>query len=490
MRRSLHVMMIAAAFAAGCSRQAPEQQTIDDAATALGGRDRILAVKTLVIEAQGSQGNLGQDMAPESTGQTFAVNEYRRSVDVAGRRARVELTRVPNFRYFAGQDPQKQVAGVDGDVAYNVGGNGSATRASEQVSRDRQAEFYHHPLTSVRAALEEGATLTNPRTEGGQDLVDVRTANGVTFTLAVDSATKLPARVISTSYNANLGDVIVETTFADYQDANGLRVPARLTTTTDGVMTADLTQARHTVDAQISDLAAPAAVASAAPITAPAPANVVEQQLAPGIWLLGGQSHHSVLVEFGDHLTLIEAPQNEVRTLGVIAKARQLVPGKPLTQLVVSHHHFDHSGGVRAAVAEGLTIIAHADAAAYLESAAKRPHTLAADALARNPKTVTVERVEGERVLTDGTMTVNLYAVTGNPHADTMLMAYFPRERLLVEADLFTPGAPVNPYAASLHENVTNRKLNVDRIVPLHGAVAPYGELVKYVQTQAGAATN
>jgi glyoxylase-like metal-dependent hydrolase (beta-lactamase superfamily II) len=53
-----------------------------------------------------------------------------------------------------------------------------------------------------------------------------------------------------------------------------------------------------------------------------------------------------VLVEFSDHLTLIEAPLNEARTLAVIAKARELVPAKPLTQLVATHHHFDHTGGV------------------------------------------------------------------------------------------------------------------------------------------------
>jgi hypothetical protein len=60
-----------------------------------------------------------------------------------------------------------------------------------------------------------------------------------------------------------------------------------------------------------------------------------------------------------------------------------------------------------------------------------------------------------------------------------MLMAYFPNERILVEADAFTPGAAVQPYAANLLENVTNRKLVVDRIVPLHGTIAPFSELVK-----------
>jgi hypothetical protein len=76
-------------------------------------------------------------------------------------------------------------------------------------------------------------------------------------------------------------------------------------------------------------------------------------------------------------------------------------------------------------------------------------------------------------------MTVTLYHVTGNPHADTLLMAYFPRERILVEADAFSPAAAVQPYAANLRENITRRGLKVDRIVPLHGAIVPYGELLK-----------
>jgi len=64
--------------------------------------------------------------------------------------------------------------------------------------------------------------------------------------------------------------------------------------------------AKQTVDAQVGDLAAPSAAASAAPIAGPPPANLAVQEVAKGIWHLAGQSHHSVLVEFSDHLTLIE----------------------------------------------------------------------------------------------------------------------------------------------------------------------------------------
>jgi glyoxylase-like metal-dependent hydrolase (beta-lactamase superfamily II) len=186
-----------------------------------------------------------------------------------------------------------------------------------------------------------------------------------------------------------------------------------------------------------------------------------------------------VLVEFADHLTLIEAPQNDTRALAVIAKARTLRPGKPLTEVVNTHHHFDHSGGIRAAVSEGLTVITHKANAAFFQDAAARPHLIVADALAKAPKPLTVVTVDEELELKDRAMTMKLYHVAGNPHADTLLMAYFPRERILVEADAFSPGAAVQPYAANLRENISKRGLKVDRIVPLHGAIVRYGELLK-----------
>jgi hypothetical protein len=220
--------------------------------------------------------------------------------------------------------------------------------------------------------------------------------------------------------NTNLGDVAISTSFAAYQDVGGLQLPTSLTTKTDDFTTAEIRVAKQAVDADAGDLAAPADAAKAPAVAGPPPPpTVAVQELAKGIWYLAGGSHHSVLVEFADHLMLIEAPQNDARALAVIAKAREVRPGKPLTQVVNSHHHFDHSGGIRAAISEGLTVVTHQGNAALFEELAKRPHTIVPDALGKNPKPATIEPVTDEKVITDGTMTVNLYAVTG-AHSETM----------------------------------------------------------------------
>ena len=461
-----------------CSNATPEQQIVNDAAQALGGKAKVQAARTLTLDGEGTNFNIGQDMVPGASTQTFALSRYRRVVDIGPERQRIEQTRTPTFAYFQGPQAQNQVFGLDGEAGYNVAPNGTPSRLAATAAQDRRVEFYHHPLLIVRAALDPAAKLANAQTVGNERQLDITTPSGITVTLVVDSA-GLPTRVTSKTDQANLGDVTITTSFADYQDIGGLKLPAKLTTKTDEFTTAELRATQQTVDGDVGDLKLPEA-AAATPLPAASPAVIVTvEPLGKGLWLLAGQSHHSVLVEFSDHLLLIEAPQSEARTLAVIAKARELAPGKTLTKLVTTHHHFDHTGGLRAAISEGLGVVTHSGNKAFVETMAKRPHTIRPDALAKASKAVTVETVAEEMVLKDAAMEIALYHVAGSPHSDTMLMAYIPKERILVEVDVFSPGAQVQPYAANLLENVKRRNLRVDRIVPLHGAIVPFAELAK-----------
>jgi glyoxylase-like metal-dependent hydrolase (beta-lactamase superfamily II) len=461
----------------GCAQPTPEQQFVNDMATALGGKEKIAAAQGLEIEGEGLNYNLGQDMRPGAATQTFKITDYHRLVDLTAVRTRIGQTRTPQFAYFQGPQPQTQILGLDGDLGYNANPTGASVRISAQASKDRRADMYHHPLVMARAALDPATKVTNARATGNEKTADVSLAGGLTFTVTTD-ATGLPVRIESKTDQPNLGDVTISTTFGGYQDVSGLKLPTRFTTKADDFTTADISVSKQSTATQAPDLAGPA---NSPPAPVHAPPTVTADLIAKGVWFMGGQSHHSVLVEFSDHLVLIEAPLNEARTLAVIAKARETVPGKPLTTLVTTHHHFDHTAGMRAAISEGLTVVTHAGNKDFVETMAKRPHTIQPDALAKNAKPVAVATVDEELALKDAARTVMLYHVAGNPHSDTMLMAYLPTERVLVEVDAFTPGSAVQPYAANLLENITTRKLKVDRIIPLHGAMAKFEELTKAV---------
>jgi glyoxylase-like metal-dependent hydrolase (beta-lactamase superfamily II) len=481
-RRTLISAALAIVTLAGCSSstpKTPEQQFLDDAFAAVGGRDKIAAAKSVVIEGGGVNYNLGQDMKPGASGQTFEVTEYTRKIDLETGRGRVEQTRTPRFAYFQGPQPQRQIQGVDGEVGFNINPQGPV-RLAAIPEKERRLDWFHHPMTALRAATAPITTVTNIRATGALRQADFAFRD-MQWTMTIDAA-GLPVSISSRLYHPNLGDVVLTTTFAEYEAVNGLKLPSKLSGKIDDFTTYEIKATKQAVDAPLGDITAPPAIVK--PV-APPPPTVAAESIGKGVWLLAGQTHHSVLVEFADHLMLIEAPQSEARTLAVIAKAKELVKNKSLTQLVTTHHHFDHTAGMRAAIAEGMTVVTQAGNREWVDAMARRPHTLLPDRLARNAARLDIDPVDGEKEIKDASMTVMLYHVAGNPHSDTMLMAYIPRDRLLIEVDAFSVGSAVQPYAANLLENIQKRGLRVDKIVPLHGATAPFAELVK-----AGAKSN
>ena len=462
---------------------APVEQTfIEEVAAAMGGKEAIVATDSVTIEAEGRMFNLGQDMTPESVTLEFDISGYRLAADLDNGRSRTELTRTPLFDYFRGRDPMRLVFGIDGDIAYDIDSDGNPRRAHDSIAAERRSTFYHHPLPLVRAVLTEAASIAEPTFEGGLELADVTTASGKTFALAVDATTKLPAYISSTDHHSYLRDAVRKTSFSQYQAVGQLSLPSTISQSLDEFDLYRLSTTDQSLNSTSEDLAAPPAAVAAPAVSGSAPAVVESEQLGDGVWFLTGQSHHSVLIEFSDHLMIVEAP-NESRMLATIAAAGELVPDKPVTQLVNTHHHFDHSGGVRTAIANGLTIITQAANEAFYRRMAEQPSTIEPDTLTRNPRAITIDSVGESRTYEDESMTVEIYHVDGNPHSSSILMVYLPAQRLLIEADLYNPGRTTPQlFAPNLLDNIQAYGLEVDRIVPIHGGVVPFEELVAAVQ--------
>jgi hypothetical protein len=482
MKTGAATFVVSAVLAAACSSPPPERAVVGDAAAALGGADRIQALKSFTVEGSGPAPNAGQNRLPDDELPVWRVNEYTRAIDLTNGRTRVRQVREAEF-LFAGATVQRQTQGLDGNVAYNVTADGNTVRVGDAAARDRRIELLHHPITLVRAAMDPAATLSNPRTEGGQRMVDITTAAGDAFTLAIDSSTNLPSRVTSMSSNANMGDVAIVTTFADYEDVGGVRLPRRLTTNMDKYLQFDLQVSKQALNADVADLAVPESVRSAAAPTPPAQVVTVEP-VARGIWWLAGSGNHrSVVFEFNDHLVLFEVPLNETRSKAVIDKARTL-SSKPLTKAIVSHHHFDHSGGLRVAVAEGLTIVTHRANEAFFKDLLGRKHTIVPDALQQSPKPATFEFMDDQLTLKDVSMEVQLYHLLDNPREGTNIYAYIPRDRILVQADLYDASWQQHLWGENVLSNLERRKLRIDRSVPVHGVIEPFDQMVKNIKSK------
>ena len=480
----MRTRVLASLFLAAPVALAQRPAIFEDGVRAMGGEAAIRAATSLTLEGTGRTYNFGQGMSPSAALPRFDVTDFRRTTDLSAVRHHQELTRTATF-VTAITAPQRLVAGLDGEIAYTVAPNGNATRNPAVVATGRRQEHFHHPLALVRAALDPGAEIRSAGTQAGHHVLRIRLSPADSFQLWLDRRTHLPARIRSMRYDVNLGDLVYETTFENWTTSGALQLPARQTSRFGGTIVAEYDFTRSTVGSEPVDLAAPEAARGPAPQPT---VNVTSEELGPGVWYLAGGSHHSVLIELDQYLMLIETPQNDARTLAVIAKARELRPNKPLRYAVNTHHHHDHSGGLRAAISEGLTIVTQAGNAAFVRDVARRRHTLQPDALARAPKAANIVTVGDKRVFQDRARTVELYHVRGSPHTSTMIVAYLPTERMLVQADAYNPPAPnaspppAFPFAKNLVENVERLGLRVDRVAALHGRVVPFSEIREAAQ--------
>jgi glyoxylase-like metal-dependent hydrolase (beta-lactamase superfamily II) len=471
MPRVLPFVAASLLVSAACSRPAG---TLDAAREAL----RADTTQSISFAGSGRWYQFGQSPAASLPWPAFDVSSYDASIDYQAPAARIQMVRrqvVEPGRVRPAPVEQRVDQHVNGTSAWNVPPAGGNPAPQPAAVEERVMEIWTTPHGFLRAAAANAAT--SEAADGGSRVTFV--ADGHRYVGTIDAQSDV-TRVESWIDNPVMGDTPVVFTYADYRDFGGVRFPGRIARTQGGHPMLELTVSQVTANPAVS-LPVPAGVAG---VTVPA-ATTTTELLAPGVHYIRGGSHHSVAIDQQDHVVVVEAPLNEARSEAVIAAVKATIPGKPIRYLVNTHHHFDHSGGLRTYVDEGAIIVTHEGNRAFYEAAWAAPHSLAPDRLHKSKKAATFETVGDVYTLTDGKRQIHIHRLAGNGHNDGFLMVYLPAEKILVEVDAWAPTAPnvpppmpPNPFAVNLRENIERLKLDVARIAALHGpGVATIAEL-------------
>ncbi len=467
MKQVVVALALSALIGFNAEAQVSDLQQIGDALD-------VSTTKTFQFTANGSMYNLGQNVNPAAPWPRFFVKSFTRLYDFTAGSMRDDVTRMAADTPTVGPE-QRVLTSVSGDHAWNGTGKETAPRLFEAPQRAHEIVISPHGL--VRAAFASNATVTKKNIDGRPMTIISFTYQGKYKVVAYANDQNALERVESSYGHPIVGDMKVLTYYGPYRDFAGVKFPTKIIQYQDGLATLDLTvtavRANPTADIEL-----PAHVQSE-------PVPVKSEKVADGVWYITGVNNNSALIEMKDYLIVVEAPHGERRSLAVLGEVKKLVPNKPIKYLVNTHHHFDHASGVRTYAAEGVTIVTHEVNRPYFERAALNSWTLAPDRLAKSKKKPVFQTMGDNMVLTDGTRSVELYQIVGNPHHDGIIMAYLRKEKLLIEADVYTPLAPgaeppkvPNPQAVNLESNVRRLGLEVDRIVSVHGRVVPYSELL------------
>ena len=488
------VLALAAATAALVVAQqpsAPRGDLVQRAATALGGADRISALKNITLNGyaqyayQFGGGRItGEPGAPDKY---MEANELRRVYDLEHNRFQLVERRnmlVPFLAPFGHSwAPVNQV--LDGNVAFDLQGP-KAVRVSRESDNPLQVDGVHvrrmllitNPAVLVRTMMDPGTRMSAARRQGSLAVVDIALKDGDLLTAAV-AGDGGPAWLGWSARHTNVGQMNFTTTFTGWADAtgnSGLLLPLAYETRLSyrNVDFVKLYVDGYQIDSKIDDLAAPDSVVSAPEPPSYAVPPITSKPVGKGVWRVdqGG----TTVIEFRDHVVLFELGVNVTTAKAIIAHARTLAPGKPVTHLITSHNHFDHTAGLRQAVAEGLTIVQRRGSEPQFRDMVAHQAPDFPDDLARAPKPLKFTAVDQHLRMTDDLQTLDIYWVPNNGHMADVLVGYVPSERLLMEGDLVTAAFDWQHWPDGFRDVTEKNKLNVERISPVHAVGLEQGQ--------------
>ncbi|HEV2799719.1 MAG TPA: MBL fold metallo-hydrolase [Pyrinomonadaceae bacterium] len=325
------------------------------------------------------------------------------------------------------------------------------------------------------------------------DVLTYATEDGVQLTLYLDAQTHLVSKFELLTGDPYFGDSVQEIIFPAHRAVGQFKVPTARVTRLMGEVVEEIPYAEVTFNKTYGDEQFKAPEGFAAPATAPAPETPPVNKLAENVYSIRAGGYNVLAVGFKDHVMIVETPGGDQTSREVIARVKELMPGKPIKYAAVTHHHDDHAGGIRTYIAEGATVVTTPALRSFFERvAAARNFTFAPDTLTRTPRPLLIETLQnGKRVFTDGTQTVELHDIGSGPHMDEMIVAYLPKEKIIFQGDLLNMPddrrpLPGNATTAHFAEWIKKSGLAVERIVGVHGPVATPEELHRAVALMQG----
>jgi glyoxylase-like metal-dependent hydrolase (beta-lactamase superfamily II) len=442
---------------------------LENAAAAMGGLERLEGLDNLVMTGFGqryaSNGNISAD--PNSPPKWQAIAESERYFDLHDART-LNRERASNMFPFAAP------FGMSWDV------------------RDRLqtgVAMLDHPLPALLAALDPATELGPVGVENGMAVVAFTIEDGTTLWIGIDPQSHLPYWTRWITGSATLGDVTNTAYFTGYLPFDGIWLPTGLMTKIDwrDQVTSMLQVDSYRLD--VRDMPEFPAPSGGEPGAGGAP-EILSTKIADGVWDLrvanGGSG--GAVIEFADHLVMFEPYGSEAQTLARIDAANRLVRGKQVTAVVVGHHHDDHAAGVRAAVSRGLTIIAQRRTKTLFEEWVSRPAVRFPDELARHPRPLDFMPVDEHLVLQDSMQRLDIYHAVGDFHMSDAVIAYLPKEKIIMEGDFTDEGWTWNWWAGALSANIELYDLEPEIDIPVHGSPATLEEKLARTAEQVAAA--
>lgn len=482
---------------------AQDAQEVLDRASRVMGVDEMISIS---YSGTGWVGAVGQNFTPSMDWPRLELSSYKRTIDFDS------MSSTEEFVIEQGDYPTRGGGGipiqgqrhrtykVKGEHAWDMQGD-DVVPVLSQAER-RTLDIYLTPHGFIKGAMTSNPTVVRRHEYGEWVFVVSFIALDKYRINATFSEEGLMHRIQTWLPSPVVGDMYYETVFSNYKEIGGSQFPGRWHQHhdfDDGDNLPNVSGGDHAfglenitevkVNVRGAELDVPREVSRA-----DLPEVKVEvTELANGVWLMGGGSHNSVAIEFEDYVAVVEAPQNEARSLAVINEIYRLVNDKPIRYIINTHHHWDHLGGLRTYVHEGATVITHNYNRTYYQEVLRaRPWLLEPDRYSLFPpeewsEGYVFEAVVEKYVLADDKRRVDIHNIQGLSHVEGMLIAYLPDEKMVIEADLYSPrpsnaGRPPNASNRTFYENIQRLDLDVDTIVPIHGQPTPMSQFVEYLQ--------